>query len=82
MDIVLIWLGCCAAILICFGHTRTQTHSVSPISEERQTGAPKQFLVFGNDREVPLRWLERYGALAGSVPFFFLSDDGHLEVLQ
>jgi hypothetical protein len=47
-----------------------------------KTGAPTQFLVFGNDREVPLRWLERYGALVRSVQFFFLSDEGHLEVLQ
>jgi DNA-binding transcriptional ArsR family regulator len=47
-----------------------------------KTGAPEQFLVFGNDREVPLRWLQRYGALAGSVQFLFLSDEGHLEVLQ
>jgi hypothetical protein len=43
---------------------------------------PEQFLVFGNDREVPLRWLERYASLAGSVQFFFLSDEGHLEVLR
>ena len=28
------------------------------------------------------RWLERYGALASSVQFFFLSDEGHLERLQ
>jgi hypothetical protein len=47
-----------------------------------KTNAPTQFLVFGNDREVPLRWLDRYGPLAGSVQFFFLSDEGHLEVLQ
>lgn len=47
-----------------------------------KTNAPEQFLVFGNDPEVPLRWLERYDPLAGGVQFFFLSDDGHLEVLQ
>jgi hypothetical protein len=47
-----------------------------------KTNAPEQFLVFGNNREVPLRWLERYGALARSVGFYFLSDEGHLEVLQ
>ena len=47
-----------------------------------KTGAPTQFLVFGNDRDVPLRWLERYGALARGVQFFYLSDDGHLEVLR
>jgi hypothetical protein len=47
-----------------------------------KTAAPDQFLVFGSDREVPLRWLDRYGALARSVRFYFLSDEGHLEVLQ
>lgn len=47
-----------------------------------KTHTPTQFLVFGHDREVPLRWLERYGSLANSVQFFFLSDEGHLEVLQ
>jgi hypothetical protein len=47
-----------------------------------KTGAPTLFLVFGNERDVPLRWLERYGALTRSVQFFFLSDDGHLEVLH
>lgn len=47
-----------------------------------KTGASTQFLVFGHDREVPLRWLERYGLLANSVQFFFLSDEGHLEVLK
>lgn len=47
-----------------------------------KTHAPTQFLVFGNDREAPLRWLERYGSLAGSVQFFFLRDEGYLEVLQ
>lgn len=47
-----------------------------------KTKAPRHFLVFGNDREVPLHWLERSGALARSVHFSFLSDEGHLEVLQ
>jgi hypothetical protein len=28
-----------------------------------KTGAPTTFLVFGNDRQVPIRWLERYGDL-------------------
>jgi hypothetical protein len=46
------------------------------------TGAPTQFLVFGHDRGVPQRWLERHGSLAGSVQFYFLSDDGQLEVLK
>lgn len=46
-----------------------------------KTGAPITFLVFGNDRDVPLRWLERYGDLAGGVGFYFLGDDGGLQVL-
>jgi hypothetical protein len=46
-----------------------------------KTGAPATFLVFGNDRQVPVRWLERYGELASAVTFYFLSDAGDLERL-
>lgn len=47
-----------------------------------KTGAPVQFLVFGHDRAVPMMWLARYGSLASTVSFYFLKDDGTLEVLQ
>jgi hypothetical protein len=46
-----------------------------------KSGASTTFLVFGNQREVPERWLARYGELASSVAFFFLSEDGTLEQL-
>ena len=46
-----------------------------------KTGAPETFLVFGNDRQVPVMWLERYGNLVSGVTFYFLSDDGELEEL-
>ena len=46
-----------------------------------KTGAPMTFLVFGNDRQVPELWLQRYGKLASGVSFYFLSDDGTLEAL-
>ena len=46
-----------------------------------KTSAPTTFLVFGNDRAVPLRWLARNGVLASSVAFFFVYDDGSLERL-
>jgi hypothetical protein len=46
-----------------------------------KTGAPETFLVFGNDRQVPVMWLERHGNLVSRVRFFFLSDDGELEEL-
>ena len=46
-----------------------------------KTGAPVTFLVFGNDRQVPLLWLQRYGDLVSGVAFYFLTDDGELEQL-
>ena len=46
-----------------------------------KTRAPTRFLVFGNDRELPLRWLERYGNLTSTATFFFLSGSGALETL-
>lgn len=44
--------------------------------------ARRKFLVFGNQREVPELWLKKYATLVKSVEFFFLSDDGTLEVLS
>ncbi len=46
-----------------------------------KTRAPVRFLVFGNDRNVPLLWLARYGNLVGSTVSYFLTDDGQLEHL-
>ena len=46
-----------------------------------KTGAPTRFLVFGNDRDVPVLWLERYANLASNVTFYFLSASGDLELL-
>jgi len=46
-----------------------------------KTGAPTTFLVFGNQREVPVHGLDRYGSLPGGVDFYFLTDDGELEQL-
>jgi hypothetical protein len=46
-----------------------------------KTGAPITFLVFGNDRLVPVLWLERYGNLVSGTVFYFLTDDGQLEQL-
>jgi len=44
-----------------------------------KTGAAKTFLVFGNDRRVPEKWLQRYGALVRDVAFYYLATDGKLE---
>jgi hypothetical protein len=47
-----------------------------------RTGAAVQFLVFGNDRGVPVQWLKRYGHLAPEVAFYFLTDSGEVEDLR
>lgn len=47
-----------------------------------KTGAREKFLVFGNDRDVPVRWLKRYGALVSGVAFFFLTETQALEKLN
>jgi hypothetical protein len=46
-----------------------------------KTGAPTTFLVFGNDRQMPSLWLERYGHLVGDAALYFLTDEGELELL-
>lgn len=47
-----------------------------------KTKAREKFLVFGNDREVPVLWLKRYGGLVSDVAFFFLHPDRGLELLN
>src|SRR5690606_38896762 len=43
-----------------------------------KTGAQRKFLVFGNDKRVPLAWLDRYGPLAADVGFYFLDETRRL----
>ena len=47
-----------------------------------KSSAANKFLVFGNDIEVPRRWLERYGHLCQGVTFYFLSDTGKISLLN
>jgi hypothetical protein len=47
-----------------------------------KTSAEKRFLVFGNDKRVPIEWLQRYGPLVHSVEFYFLDVAGHLQRLN
>jgi hypothetical protein len=46
-----------------------------------KTHSPTQFLVFGNDRAVPVMWLKHHGGHLTSVAFYFLDVDGTLESL-
>jgi len=67
------------------GGTRWPPAKAAIIAEHvwllEKTGAPQTFLVFGNDRQVPIMWLKRYGNLVSEVIFYFLADDGGLEKL-
>jgi hypothetical protein len=47
-----------------------------------KTQAIHKFLIFGNDIEVPKRWLARYGHLRGEVEFYFLTDEGEIVALD
>lgn len=38
-----------------------------------RTSAKRKFLVFGNDRRVPMGWLDRYRNQASGVEFYFLN---------
>jgi hypothetical protein len=43
--------------------------------------AERRFLVFGQDRDVPQRWLARFRPLIADVEFFLLDDSSHLTQL-
>jgi hypothetical protein len=47
-----------------------------------KTRAQTQFLVFGNDRRVPEKWLATFGNLARMCEFFFLAADNQLQRLK
>jgi len=47
-----------------------------------RVAAQRRFLVFGNQRQVPQWWLEKYGALVQTVEFYFLHPNGKLERLN
>ncbi len=47
-----------------------------------KTKARCKFLIFGNNRLIPTRWLEKYRHLAVEVAFWFLDSDGVLEELS
>jgi len=40
-----------------------------------------KFLVFGNDKRVPLEWLKRYGKTVKTVKFYFINNKGQIEEL-
>jgi len=44
--------------------------------------AEKKFLVFGNQIEVPKRWLQKYGSLVNGVDFYFLDNWGSISKLN
>lgn len=47
-----------------------------------KVNAKTRFLVFGNQREVPEKWIEKYGDYKQNVDFYFLDKKGNLEKLE
>lgn len=47
-----------------------------------KVSAAHKFLAFGNDIEVPKRWLDRYERLCPDISFYFLSDAGEISLLN
>ena len=47
-----------------------------------RVNAKTHFLVFGNQKEVPNLWLEKYGKYKQNVTFYFISKDGTLEKIE
>jgi len=48
----------------------------------QKSDAERRFLVFGNDRNVPVKWLQKYAHMANDIEFYFLSKEGKLETLK
>ena len=44
--------------------------------------ATTRFLVFGNQKEVPLLWLKKYGTYNNLVDFYFIDDKGKVKKLE
>ena len=42
----------------------------------------RRFLVFGNQKQVPVEWLNKYGNLPTTVEFYFLDAHGQVENLR
>lgn len=56
-------------------HLATITENVWLLEK---TSASSKFLVFGNDAQAPLVWLNAYGNLLTNIAFYFLRDGNHL----
>ena len=74
-----------AKYLTLVGGERLPPAKFSGIAEHvwllEKTAAQCKFLVFGNDRRVPMSWLHRYGRLLSGVEFYFLEASGRLDCL-
>lgn len=68
-----------------YGDCRSPSGKMATISEYvfllQKCNASHRFILFGNDRAIPERWLRRYGSLLDGIRFYFLGPNG-LEVLN
>lgn len=47
-----------------------------------KVNAKTRFLVFGNQRSVPEKWLEKYGSYAQNIDFYFIDAHDNVEKMQ
>ena len=68
-----------AKYLTMVGGNRLPPAKFSVIAEHvwllEKTNAKHKFLVFGNEKKVPIEWLNRYGRLVKDVAFFFFDGE-------
>jgi hypothetical protein len=67
------------------GKGRIQPAKLAAISEAvwflEKIEARHKFLIFGSAKEIPLKWLQRYGSLINNISFYFWDEMGDLKVL-
>lgn len=47
-----------------------------------KTEANRKFLVFGNQKQVPGIWLKKYGHLIPDINFYFMDNEGQIDLIN
>lgn len=63
-----------------YGNNKAPSGKLATITEYvfllEKCQAERKFIVFGNDKSIPTKWLKRYGSLLNGITFYFLGDGG------
>ncbi len=67
------------------GKGRIQPAKFASVSETvwllEQVKAKRKFLIFGKSKDIPMKWLQRYGHLVKDIAFYFWNETSDLELL-